>query len=142
MLVLGLLTLPARAVDIDKFDGTERLTVGSTRFVINNFGTFQCGWRLVFDNEATFKTKDGNIALTVKTISAEKGECGCKARTNDFHIYRARGERKTDKDGLIVPDELVAKGRIGPSNSRTLPVAAIYRDQRKFDYYINFDCTD
>jgi hypothetical protein len=135
------LAQPATAVDIDKFDGTEQLVVGSTRLLIYNFPTFQCGLRLVFDQDATVRKKDGNIALSVKTIPAEKGECGCKAHTNDFHLYRVR-RVKIDKDGFSIPDELVTKGRIGPSNSRTFVVAAINRPERKFDYYINFDCTD
>jgi hypothetical protein len=135
------LARPAGAVDIDKFDGAEHFTVGSTRLLINNFPTFQCGWRLVFDKEATGRKKDGNISLSVRTAPAEKGECGCKAHTNDFHLYRARRSRQV-KDGYYVEDELVAKGRIGPSGSRTFVVAATYRAERKSDYYINFDCTD
>jgi hypothetical protein len=141
MIALFGLALPAGAFDIDKFDGTERLTVGSTRLLIYNFPTYQCGRRLVFDTDATTRKNDGNIALSVKTIPAEKGECGCKAHTNDFHLYRVRRVR-IDKDGFNIPDELVTKGRIGSSNSRTFVVAAINRPERKFDYYINFDCTD
>lgn len=131
----------AGAAELSKFDGTERLEIGTTRLLINNFSTFQCGLRLLFDKESTSKHKDGNISISVKTIAADKGECGCKARTNDFHLYRAR-RIHVDKQGMTIPDELVAKGRIGPDNSRTFIVAAIHRPERKFDYYINFDCTD
>jgi hypothetical protein len=142
MIVLAVFAFPAGAVDIDKFDGTEQMEVGSTRLLINNFLTFQCGWCLVFNKEATVKKKDGNIALSVKTIPAVTGECGCKAHTNDFHLYRARSGSRLDKRGFYIEDELVAKGRIGPSNSRTFVVAAIHRADRRSDYYVNFDCTD
>jgi hypothetical protein len=77
----------------------------------------------------------------VKTIPAEKGECGCKAHTNDFHLYRVR-RLTIDKNGFSIPDEIVAKGRIGPANSQTFVVAHIHRAEREFDYFINFDCTD
>lgn len=141
MIALVGLALPAGAADIDKFDGIEQMEVGSTRLLISNFSTYQCGWRLVFDKQATVKKKDGNIALSVKTIPASKGECGCKAHTNDFHLYRAK-RKKIDENGYSLPDELVAKGRIGPSGNRTFVISAIHRAERKFDYYINFDCTD
>lgn len=139
--VLYGLAVPAHAVESDKFNGQEQLVVGSTRLLINNFQTFQCGWRLVFDKEATARKQDGTIALSVKTIPAEKGECGCKARTNDFHLYRARRIR-IDKAGYVIPDELVAKGRIGPGGNRAFVITPIHRAERKNDYYINFDCTD
>lgn len=129
------------AAEIGKYDGTEKLEIGKTRLLINNSSTFQCGWRLVFDAQASALKNDGNIALTVKTIPAEKGECGCKSHTNDFHLYRSR-RITVDQQGMSVPDELVAKGRIGAANSRTFVVAAIFRAERKFDYSINFDCTD
>ena len=96
LITLYCLVHPAGAAEIDKFDGTKRFTVGSTRLLIYNHPTYQCGWRLVFDEEATVRQKDGNISLSVKTIPAEKGECGCKARTNDFHLYRVR-RVNTDK---------------------------------------------
>lgn len=131
----------AAAEGMDTFDGTERLVVGQTRLQINNFATYQCGWRLVFDTDKTVRKKDGNIALSVRTIAAAKGECGCKARTNDFHLYRARRLR-IDQAGMTVPDELVAKGRIGPSGHKTFVITPIYRKERKSDYYINHDCTD
>ncbi len=129
------------AAEISKFDGTETMDVGTTRLLINNFATYQCGWRLVFEKLATVRKKNGNIAFNVKTIPAESGECGCKARTNDFHLYRAR-RKHIDSAGYTIPDELVAKGRIGPSGNRSFEVAAIHRVERRFDYYINFDCTD
>lgn len=134
------LAVSAGAVDIDKFDGIEQLVVGSTRIMINNSSTFQCGQRLVFEAPAA-EVKRGEITFQVKSIPADKGECGCKAHTNDFHLYRSRRKR-VDQAGYSIPDELVAKGRIGPSGKRTFVVAAIHRVEVRFDYYINFDCTD
>ena len=139
------LAVPAGALDADKFDGPEQLVVRSTRIMINNSATFQCGQRLVFEAPAA-EVKRGEITFQVKSIPANKGECGCgecgcKARINDFHLYRSRRKR-VDQAGYSIPDELVAKGRIGPSASRTFVVAAIHRVEVRFDYYINFDCTD
>ncbi len=134
------LVVPVGAVELDKFDGLEQLVVGKTRIMINNSSTFQCGQRLIFEAPAA-KVKRGEVTFQVKTIAAAKGECGCKARTNDFHLYRSRRIR-TDNKGYSLPDELVAKGRIGPSGNRTFVVAAIHRVEVRFDYYINFDCTD
>ena len=131
----------ADAAEVEKLDAFERMEVGSTRLLISNYPTYQCGLRLVFDRSATTKKKDGSISLTVKTVPTEKAECGCKAHTNNFHLYRAR-RVYIGKDGMYIPDELVAKGRILPDASRTFSVAAIHRAERKMDYHIKFDCTD
>jgi hypothetical protein len=128
------------AQELDKFNGLEKLTVGETRLAIANNGTYQCGQRLVFsDTPATLKNAE--VTFSVKTVPADKGECGCKSHTHNFHLYRSNRIR-VDEKGYSIPDELIAKGKLGPAESRTFKVAAINRVEVKFDYYIKFLCTD
>lgn len=129
------------AGDMDQIFNCDHMKVGTTRFVINNYPTYQCGWRLVFDTMATVKKSDGNISLTVKTVPAPKTDCACKSHRNNFHLYRAR-RVAVDRQGNTIPDELLQKGYIDPAGSRTFTIAAINRIPRKIEYYINFDCTD
>jgi hypothetical protein len=130
----------AFAADIEKFNGLEKLIIGQTRFAISNNATYQCGQRLIF-GDTPASIKNAEITFSVKTIPAERGECGCKAHTNNFHLYRSNRIR-VDKEGYAIPDVLIAKGKIDHTGSRTFKVAAIHRVEVKFDYYINFLCTD
>lgn len=140
LLAASSFALSASAEDLDKFDGLEKLVVGETRIAIHNNSTYQCGQRLVF-GDAPASLKKAEVTFSVKSIPAERGECGCKASTNNFHLYRSNRVR-VDKDGYSIPDELVAKGKLELTDSRTFKVAAIHRVEVKFDYYINFLCTD
>jgi hypothetical protein len=139
IIVCGLVR-PSIAADIEKFDGLEKLVIGQTRFAISNNATYQCGQRLIF-GDTPASIKNAEITFSVKTIPAGRGECGCKAHTNNFHLYRSNRIR-VDKQGYAIPDELITKGKIDLAGSRTFKVAAIHRVEVKFDYYINFLCTD